>query len=116
MVLVRAENLSPLLCISSKCKVQGDCQWGKAGRREEDGPLKAADIYPTNSAHVFGVLDLWVTVYIAEDSTVLIFLFHCGKREIGCGCCHSVKQKNSCLGFKPINIINCLGNSALTLD
>lgn len=44
----------------------------------------------------FGVLGLWVTAYIPEDSTVLIFLLHCGDREIGCGCYHSVKQKTVC--------------------
>jgi hypothetical protein len=38
MVLVQPENLS------SQCKVQGDCQWGTDGRREEGGSLKAAAI------------------------------------------------------------------------
>jgi len=53
MVLVQAENLSPPLCISSQCKMQGDCQWGKDGRKQERGSLKAADIHRTSSAHVF---------------------------------------------------------------
>lgn len=40
-----------------------------------------------------GVLDMWVTVYMPEDLTVLILLFHCGDKEIRNGYAHFVKQK-----------------------
>jgi hypothetical protein len=75
--------------------VQGDCQWGKDGERRISQPRQQT-FFP-QAVHTFcGVSDQWVTVHIPEDSTVLIFLLHCGDREIGCGCYHSVKQKTMC--------------------
>jgi len=70
MVLVQAENLSPPLCISSQCKMQGDCQWGRMEGQRREAYCRQQTFTP-QAVHMFsGVLDLWVTVYIPEDSIV----------------------------------------------